>query len=131
MKFKLNSLILTLYSFSSSFPGSRRKHLFSRDKLKLFLKQHCEPQDGVIKIKVIRTVKLFIGRKKKEKGSYYKVETLQKCYFKVFENSSLFIWSQFLVIFYLLNTIFAIARIARWLRYCTFFPLVKKINQDR
>uniref|UniRef100_G3U6D3 Bromodomain adjacent to zinc finger domain 1A n=1 Tax=Loxodonta africana TaxID=9785 RepID=G3U6D3_LOXAF len=30
---------------------SRRKHLFSRDKLKLFLKQHCEPQDGVIKIK--------------------------------------------------------------------------------
>ncbi|EPY79775.1 hypothetical protein CB1_000886009 [Camelus ferus] len=32
---------------------SRRKHLFSRDKLKLFLKQHCEPQDGVIKIKAI------------------------------------------------------------------------------
>nr|XP_058149541.1 bromodomain adjacent to zinc finger domain protein 1A isoform X6 [Dasypus novemcinctus] len=30
---------------------SRRKHLFSRDKLKLFLKQHCEAQDGVIKIK--------------------------------------------------------------------------------
>lgn len=30
---------------------SRRKHLFSRDKLKLFLKQHCETQDGVIKIK--------------------------------------------------------------------------------
>uniref|UniRef100_A0A2K5QXD4 Bromodomain adjacent to zinc finger domain protein 1A n=1 Tax=Cebus imitator TaxID=2715852 RepID=A0A2K5QXD4_CEBIM len=30
---------------------SRRKHIFSRDKLKLFLKQHCEPQDGVIKIK--------------------------------------------------------------------------------
>lgn len=30
---------------------SRRKHLFSRDKLKLFLKQHCEPQEGVIKIK--------------------------------------------------------------------------------
>ncbi|XP_069882680.1 bromodomain adjacent to zinc finger domain protein 1A isoform X5 [Dipodomys merriami] len=30
---------------------SRRKHLFSRDKLKLFLKQHCESQDGVIKIK--------------------------------------------------------------------------------
>ncbi|XP_040599014.1 bromodomain adjacent to zinc finger domain protein 1A isoform X2 [Mesocricetus auratus] len=29
----------------------RRKHLFSRDKLKLFLKQHCEPQDGIIKIK--------------------------------------------------------------------------------
>ncbi|TEA31406.1 hypothetical protein DBR06_SOUSAS15310005 [Sousa chinensis] len=31
--------------------ASRRKHLFSRDKLKLFLKQHCEPQDGIIKIK--------------------------------------------------------------------------------
>ncbi|KAM5336995.1 bromodomain adjacent to zinc finger domain protein 1A [Glossophaga mutica] len=30
---------------------SRRKHLFSREKLKLFLKQHCEPQDGVIKVK--------------------------------------------------------------------------------
>ncbi|XP_066198095.1 bromodomain adjacent to zinc finger domain protein 1A isoform X1 [Saccopteryx leptura] len=30
---------------------SRRKHLFSRDRLKLFLKQHCEQQDGVIKIK--------------------------------------------------------------------------------
>ncbi|KAM5235810.1 bromodomain adjacent to zinc finger domain protein 1A isoform 2-T2 [Ctenodactylus gundi] len=30
---------------------SRRKHLFSRDKLRLFLKQHCESQDGVIKIK--------------------------------------------------------------------------------
>ncbi|NWQ64323.1 BAZ1A protein, partial [Neopipo cinnamomea] len=30
---------------------SRRKHLFSRDRLKLFLKQHCEPHDGVIKTK--------------------------------------------------------------------------------
>ncbi|XP_068873904.1 bromodomain adjacent to zinc finger domain protein 1A isoform X2 [Aphelocoma coerulescens] len=30
---------------------SRRKHLFSRDRLKLFLKQHCEPHDGVIKAK--------------------------------------------------------------------------------
>ncbi|KAM8783060.1 bromodomain adjacent to zinc finger domain protein 1A isoform 2-T2 [Rhynchonycteris naso] len=30
---------------------SRRKHQFSRDRLKLFLKQHCEQQDGVIKIK--------------------------------------------------------------------------------
>ncbi|XP_004867628.1 bromodomain adjacent to zinc finger domain protein 1A [Heterocephalus glaber] len=30
---------------------SRRKHLFSREKLKLFLKQHCETQDGIIKIK--------------------------------------------------------------------------------
>ncbi|KAF3830749.1 hypothetical protein GH733_004749 [Mirounga leonina] len=36
---------------NSSFQNGRRKHLFSRDKLKLFLKQHCEPQDGVIKIK--------------------------------------------------------------------------------
>ncbi|XP_063649378.1 bromodomain adjacent to zinc finger domain protein 1A isoform X11 [Pan troglodytes] len=36
---------------SCSFQNGRRKHLFSRDKLKLFLKQHCEPQDGVIKIK--------------------------------------------------------------------------------
>ncbi|NWV84715.1 BAZ1A protein, partial [Dasyornis broadbenti] len=30
---------------------SRRKHLFSRDRLKLFLKQHCEAHDGVIKAK--------------------------------------------------------------------------------
>ncbi|XP_023577601.1 bromodomain adjacent to zinc finger domain protein 1A [Octodon degus] len=30
---------------------SRRKHLFSHEKLKLFLKQHCETQDGIIKIK--------------------------------------------------------------------------------
>ncbi|KAM5242318.1 bromodomain adjacent to zinc finger domain protein 1A isoform 3-T3 [Hipposideros larvatus] len=30
---------------------SRRKQLFSRDKLKLFLKQHCESHDGVLKIK--------------------------------------------------------------------------------
>ena len=84
MEFRLNSLILTLSSFSSFSPCSRRKHLFSRDKLKLFLKQHCEPQDGVIKIKVIRTVILFVGKKgKKEKNERcYKVVTLQKCYSK-------------------------------------------------
>ncbi|NWX51704.1 BAZ1A protein, partial [Steatornis caripensis] len=36
---------------------SRRKHLFSRDRLKLFLKQHCEPQDGVIKTKATSIAK--------------------------------------------------------------------------
>uniref|UniRef100_A0A8C2U780 Bromodomain adjacent to zinc finger domain protein 1A n=1 Tax=Coturnix japonica TaxID=93934 RepID=A0A8C2U780_COTJA len=36
---------------------SRRKHLFSRDRLKLFLKQHCEPHDGVIKTKATSIAK--------------------------------------------------------------------------
>ncbi|XP_069049136.1 bromodomain adjacent to zinc finger domain protein 1A [Lepisosteus oculatus] len=30
---------------------SRKKNLFSRDRLKLLLKQHCSPQNGVIKLK--------------------------------------------------------------------------------
>uniref|UniRef100_A0A8D2L7U3 Bromodomain adjacent to zinc finger domain protein 1A n=1 Tax=Varanus komodoensis TaxID=61221 RepID=A0A8D2L7U3_VARKO len=38
----------------------RRKHLFSRDRLKLFLKQHCESHDGIVKIKVIKAVKVEI-----------------------------------------------------------------------
>ncbi|XP_075281440.1 bromodomain adjacent to zinc finger domain protein 1A isoform X1 [Opisthocomus hoazin] len=36
---------------------SRRKHLLSRDRLKLFLKQHCEPHDGVIKTKATSIAK--------------------------------------------------------------------------
>ncbi|XP_076201138.1 bromodomain adjacent to zinc finger domain protein 1A isoform X1 [Aptenodytes patagonicus] len=36
---------------------SRRKHFFSRDRLKLFLKQHCEPHDGVIKTKATSIAK--------------------------------------------------------------------------
>ncbi|NWW91138.1 BAZ1A protein, partial [Rhynochetos jubatus] len=36
---------------------SRRKHLFSRDRLKLFLKQHCEAHDGVIKTKATSIAK--------------------------------------------------------------------------
>ncbi|XP_052552797.1 bromodomain adjacent to zinc finger domain protein 1A isoform X3 [Tympanuchus pallidicinctus] len=36
---------------------SRRKHLFSRDRLKLFLKQHCEPHEGVIKTKATSIAK--------------------------------------------------------------------------
>ncbi|XP_072485765.1 bromodomain adjacent to zinc finger domain protein 1A isoform X2 [Notamacropus eugenii] len=40
---------------------SRRKHLFSRDRLKLFLKQHCEPHDGVIKIKASSLTKYKIA----------------------------------------------------------------------
>ncbi|XP_074146680.1 bromodomain adjacent to zinc finger domain protein 1A isoform X6 [Sminthopsis crassicaudata] len=40
---------------------SRRKHLFSRDRLKLFLKQHCEPHDGVIKIKAASLAKYKIA----------------------------------------------------------------------
>lgn len=69
------------------------------------------------------------GEKKTEMSKCYKVVTLQKCYFTLVENSSLFIWSQFLVIFFTLiglNTVFAIARMARWLRYYHFFFLVKK-----
>ncbi|XP_018590330.1 bromodomain adjacent to zinc finger domain protein 1A isoform X2 [Scleropages formosus] len=30
---------------------NRKKNIFSRDRLKLFLKQHCEPQNGTIRIK--------------------------------------------------------------------------------
>ncbi|XP_068938308.1 bromodomain adjacent to zinc finger domain protein 1A isoform X2 [Petaurus breviceps papuanus] len=40
---------------------SRWKHLFSRDRLKLFLKQHCEPHDGVIKIKASSLTKYKIA----------------------------------------------------------------------
>uniref|UniRef100_A0A8D0L8Z2 Bromodomain adjacent to zinc finger domain protein 1A n=1 Tax=Sphenodon punctatus TaxID=8508 RepID=A0A8D0L8Z2_SPHPU len=39
---------------------SRRKHLFSRDRLKLFLKQHCEPHDGVIRTKTTSIAKYNI-----------------------------------------------------------------------
>ncbi|XP_044292621.1 bromodomain adjacent to zinc finger domain protein 1A isoform X2 [Varanus komodoensis] len=38
----------------------RRKHLFSRDRLKLFLKQHCESHDGIVKIKAISLAKYKI-----------------------------------------------------------------------
>ncbi|NWU94746.1 BAZ1A protein, partial [Upupa epops] len=40
---------------------SRKKHVFSRDKLKLFLKQHCEPRDGVIKVKATSIAKYNIA----------------------------------------------------------------------
>ncbi|XP_019407199.1 PREDICTED: bromodomain adjacent to zinc finger domain protein 1A, partial [Crocodylus porosus] len=40
---------------------SRRKHLFSRDRLKLFLKQHCEQHDGVIKTKATSVAKYKIA----------------------------------------------------------------------
>uniref|UniRef100_A0A670IT02 Bromodomain adjacent to zinc finger domain protein 1A n=1 Tax=Podarcis muralis TaxID=64176 RepID=A0A670IT02_PODMU len=40
----------------------RRKHLFSRDRLKLFLKQHCESYDGIVKIKVIKIIKQVEAR---------------------------------------------------------------------
>uniref|UniRef100_A0A670IR38 Bromodomain adjacent to zinc finger domain protein 1A n=1 Tax=Podarcis muralis TaxID=64176 RepID=A0A670IR38_PODMU len=39
----------------------RRKHLFSRDRLKLFLKQHCESYDGIVKIKAISVAKYKIA----------------------------------------------------------------------
>ncbi|NWS69690.1 BAZ1A protein, partial [Crotophaga sulcirostris] len=42
---------------------SRRKHLFSRDRLKLFLKQHCEPHDGVIKTKASSIEKYNLAEK--------------------------------------------------------------------
>ncbi|NXP56609.1 BAZ1A protein, partial [Heliornis fulica] len=47
---------------------SRRKHLFSRDKLKLFLKQHCEPHDGVIKTKASSIAKYNLAE---QNFSYY------------------------------------------------------------
>ncbi|NWY06555.1 BAZ1A protein, partial [Nothoprocta ornata] len=40
---------------------SRRKHLFSRDRLKLFLKQHCEAHDGVIKTKAASIAKYSLA----------------------------------------------------------------------
>ncbi|XP_010211976.1 PREDICTED: bromodomain adjacent to zinc finger domain protein 1A [Tinamus guttatus] len=40
---------------------SRRKHLFSRDRLKLFLKQHCEAHDGVIKMKATSIAKYSLA----------------------------------------------------------------------
>lgn len=64
MEFQLNFLILTLLSVLSL--CSRRKHLFSHEKLKLFLKQHCEQQDGIIKIKVTGIVELFVGKRKQK-----------------------------------------------------------------
>ncbi|XP_070611739.1 bromodomain adjacent to zinc finger domain protein 1A isoform X2 [Erythrolamprus reginae] len=39
----------------------RRRHIFSYDKLKLFLKQHSESQDGIIKIKAISVAKYKIA----------------------------------------------------------------------
>ncbi|XP_077179199.1 bromodomain adjacent to zinc finger domain protein 1A isoform X3 [Paroedura picta] len=39
----------------------RRKHLFSRDRLKLFLKQHCESHDGLVRIKAISIAKFKIA----------------------------------------------------------------------
>ncbi|NXY87654.1 BAZ1A protein, partial [Alcedo cyanopectus] len=47
---------------------SRRKHRFSRDRLKLFLKQHCEPHDGVIKTKASSMAKYNLGE---QNFSYY------------------------------------------------------------
>ncbi|XP_066471024.1 bromodomain adjacent to zinc finger domain protein 1A [Tiliqua scincoides] len=39
----------------------RRKHLFSRDRLKLFLKQHCESHDGRLRIKAMSIEKYKIA----------------------------------------------------------------------
>ncbi|XP_054827062.1 bromodomain adjacent to zinc finger domain protein 1A [Eublepharis macularius] len=46
----------------------RRKHLFSRDRLKLFLKQHCESHDGLVRIKAISVAKYKIAE---QNFSYY------------------------------------------------------------
>ncbi|KAJ8796085.1 hypothetical protein J1605_018233 [Eschrichtius robustus] len=65
----------------------RRKHLFSRDKLKLFLKQHCEPQDGVIKIKEDsiankQTVAGYRNRATKERDKLLKQEEMKSLAFE-------------------------------------------------
>ncbi|XP_061467616.1 bromodomain adjacent to zinc finger domain protein 1A isoform X2 [Rhineura floridana] len=39
----------------------RRKHLFYRDRVKLFLKQHCELHNGIVKIKAISIAKYKIA----------------------------------------------------------------------
>ncbi|XP_026520287.1 bromodomain adjacent to zinc finger domain protein 1A isoform X1 [Notechis scutatus] len=41
----------------------RRRHIFSYDRLKLFLKQHCESHDGIIKIKAISIAKYKIAER--------------------------------------------------------------------
>ncbi|XP_042311899.1 bromodomain adjacent to zinc finger domain protein 1A [Sceloporus undulatus] len=46
-----------------AFQICRRKHLFSRDRLKLFLKQHCESHDGIVKIKALSIAKYKIREK--------------------------------------------------------------------
>uniref|UniRef100_A0A8C9TC76 Bromodomain adjacent to zinc finger domain protein 1A n=1 Tax=Scleropages formosus TaxID=113540 RepID=A0A8C9TC76_SCLFO len=50
-----NLLCFTFFSTPTHPPPkkscSRKKNIFSRDRLKLFLKQHCEPQNGTIRIK--------------------------------------------------------------------------------
>ncbi|XP_078248441.1 bromodomain adjacent to zinc finger domain protein 1A isoform X1 [Pogona vitticeps] len=62
-KYKLKPIKKQLYE-SVTVKASqicRRKHLFSRNRLKLFLKQHCESRDGIIKIKVTSVAKYKIA----------------------------------------------------------------------
>ncbi|XP_015416798.1 PREDICTED: bromodomain adjacent to zinc finger domain protein 1A [Myotis davidii] len=68
---------------------SRRKHLFSRDKLKLFLKQHCETQDGVIKIKKCeaslankQTIGNYRNKATKERDKLLKQEEMKSLAFE-------------------------------------------------
>ncbi|KAJ6655664.1 hypothetical protein lerEdw1_004900 [Lerista edwardsae] len=52
-KYKVKPIKKQLYE-SVTVKGAqicRRKHLFSRDRLKLFLKQHCESHEGLLRIK--------------------------------------------------------------------------------
>uniref|UniRef100_A0A8C7QS73 Bromodomain adjacent to zinc finger domain protein 1A n=2 Tax=Oncorhynchus mykiss TaxID=8022 RepID=A0A8C7QS73_ONCMY len=53
--------------FTKAGQMSRKKNTFSRDRLKLLLKQHCEPQNGVVMIKANREREDDLGAKKKEK----------------------------------------------------------------
>uniref|UniRef100_G1KAL1 Bromodomain adjacent to zinc finger domain protein 1A n=1 Tax=Anolis carolinensis TaxID=28377 RepID=G1KAL1_ANOCA len=62
-KYKVKPIKKQLYESVTvkAFQICRRKHLFSRERLKLFLKQHCESRDGIVKIKATSVAKYKIG----------------------------------------------------------------------
>nr|XP_060615266.1 bromodomain adjacent to zinc finger domain protein 1A [Anolis sagrei ordinatus] len=64
-KYKVKPIKKQLYESVTvkAFQICRRKHLFSRERLKLFLKQHCELRDGIVKIKAVSFAKYKIGEK--------------------------------------------------------------------
>ncbi|XP_048340741.1 bromodomain adjacent to zinc finger domain protein 1A isoform X1 [Sphaerodactylus townsendi] len=62
-KYKVKPLKKQLYEYVTVKASQicRRKHLFSRDRLKLFLKQHCESHDGIVRIKARSVAKYKIA----------------------------------------------------------------------
>lgn len=54
-KMTCNSVFLSVPSYS------RKKNIFSRDRLKLLLKQHCELMNGTVRLKVKSKCSNFFG----------------------------------------------------------------------